>query len=234
MEENKKIIAVEADAETCWGVNPLFDYALRETILRNDYYNDKIMIIGNRDFNGCNDDLYKSIERIIDEDLWSSCFYYDKNCNEEDKADEVEIYFNVHDKEKIERLIPLCEKYFDDKESINDNDFIIEAINILTGKKWKETYLNGSSQSEWVKALISEEITPEEKSYIEDCYFENGTYYNIFESEEDYKNDETSYTHFSTSYDKKGLSEELNVNPDDLEVHEIERYIQVPQYKKVW
>lgn len=115
-----------------------------------------------------------------------------------------------------------------------EEDIMCEALELMTGKKWRPIKMVGCMQREWQYGYASNEVSDKDIEYIEMCYFNTGSEYQFYESEEDYENDNPSTSYYVDSYNsKERLCEHIGCKPNELKVYEFTGYAKIPQYKEV-
>ena len=193
-----------------WQDNDLFVRHNRELSINDDYYVDNIIIDGNRDFMSLTTKAYEKLKKLT-YDLW-----YDwqnlSSCGFGNKTEFIEYYFNREDgkkysKKEIHQWCELIENWNDDE------DQIVTGLNLITRKKWRSISLRGYCQSDWQEGYASEELSSASVRYIEMCYFNTGMEFIVYESEEDYENEENGYSIYVSDVDdlRDRLGEEVRV-----------------------
>ena len=85
----------------------------------------------------------------------------------------------------------------------NEDDIAEDALELMTGKKWREIKLLGCCQSDWQYGYASEDVSEEYVRYVEMCYFNTGSEYIVFEDRNDFKHNETGCSMYVDSWQPK-------------------------------
>ena len=141
---------------TCWlyGKNDIWkDYVCAD-------FDDKIVITGNRDYNGVTETEWWHRAKEIIDDLDSEGTI---DINIDDMVD-----YYKYTKESIEAVV----KAYDDCRYSDDIDFVVKVAKIITGKKIVTRQICGYSQSEWnYIAYDEDEFDDDPTETIEAMYF---------------------------------------------------------------
>lgn len=118
------------------------------------------------------------------------------------------------------------------KEMLNKGDVdVCLALKLITGKNWYEISLRGCSQNEWQEGYATYELSDKDIEYVEMCYFNTGSEYIVYESKEDFNNEENGCSYYVSSYNSKHeLEDRLQAK---VKVFEFDGYIKTPKYKEI-
>jgi len=204
----------------------------------DDIYEENVIIYGN-------DEYHYSLTKEFEQILKISESYYEYELSIEPKSNHcywnnVSEYINYYlpksngkkySTKEIHKWKELLEKF-----SIRwkEEDIVEEALQLMTGKKWRSFKMCGVMQREWQYGYASEEITKEDIEYIEMCYFNTGSEYQFYESEEDYENECPTTSYYVNSYNsKEELLKHIGCEPNELKVYQFTGYMKLPQYKEM-
>ena len=188
--------------------------------MNDDYYYENLILDGNRDFHGISTKAYDKVKQL--DSLWYEWENY--KCYFGSRTEFIEWYCKRDDgkrysKREIHVWINLLNNWEDSDECI------IEALQLITRKKWREISLRGYSQSEWQDGYASEELSDGSIDYIELCYFNKGMEFIIYESKEDFDNDGDCYSIYVS--DIQDLRDRLG---EEVTIYEWAGYIKTPRY----
>lgn len=206
-----------------------------------------IRIFGNKDFVGIDniDDgaPYEEFEWLIQTYLEVRDTGDASNGFYEDETEVLSDYlrgFDWKDKEKeIKELIEKLDSQGDEMYKLYD-EYYLELLNLLTGKKYELVCIRGCSQSDWQYLIYNTEI--HESETIEGYYFNLGDEYTVIETDADEEVDIDSifdyecYSYYTLAWKQEDLIEEVKAGYGEdtlVEIYEFDRYMYVPQYKKV-
>lgn len=200
---------------------------------------ENIIITGNRDFNSHTTWEY---DKIIE---WYEvmCEYY-----EEIKAGEgcyknitelLKDYFpGKYSTKTIHKFKEVLEKY--GTRYYYEGDYILDMLEIITGKKWHKTTICGSVQREWQNVIYSpEDYSKEYIKELEVQYFNTGTEWIIHEYDEEPEEPEdiTGYSVYCTSWNTEGIKKELTdaagYEPEEIILYEFSGYTKTEVFKRM-
>lgn len=189
-------------------------------LMEDDYFDNRVIIDGNREFRGMTIPAYDKIKKLAT-DLW-----YDwdnlSSCGFGSKEEFVEYYLS---EDNVEEWIKLLESNID----WTDEDFVVAALKLLTGKEWRHVCIRGCMQREWQYMYVNEDISDEDVRYIEMCYFNTGMEFVVYESKKDFDKEEEGCSYYVESVED--LREKLS--DYNLRVFESDGYTQTAKYKEV-
>ncbi len=117
-----------------------------------------------------------------------------------------------------------------------EGNYIIDMLEIITGKEWKKTTIRGCCQSDWQEVIYSpEEWTKEALNAFEAMYFNTGSEWIIHDEENDPEGPEdiSGYSVYCTSWDiEKELTEAANYEPEEVILYEFSGYTKTPVYTR--
>lgn len=203
----------------------------------DDVYEQNVIIYGNKDYHNS---TIKEFDEIMNLD--STWYEYEpltykssNHCYWNNVSEFVNYYFTKSNGKKYStKEIHEWKKLFDEYQNRwRIEDIVEKALELMTGKKWRAIKLCGYCQSDWQYGYASEEITDEDVRYIEMCYFNTGSEYLFYESEEDYENDNPSTGYYVDSWkSKERLCEHIGCKPNELKVYKFTGYKKTPQYEE--
>ena len=149
-------------------------------------------------------------------------------------------------KEEVDNIREIVHKYDRCHVKSYEEEIAIPLLDIITGQSWTTRTLRGCCQSDWIDIIYpmigSIYYTTDEIRYLEAMYFNTGTEWIVSEipldvdtTSEDFDVDAFDIgSYYIMAYDyKKGLSEQLNVNEDSIEIWEFDGYYKKPKWKKM-
>ena len=203
--------------------------------MNDDYYYDNVIIYGNKDYCGITTKEFDCIMKIGD-------VYYEyepltykgsNHCYWNNVTEFINWYFpkkeGKYTARQIHKWKELLERY---SEHWREEDIIIDALHLMTGKTWREIKLTGYCQSDWQYGYVSDEVGEQSVRYIEMCYFNLGSEFIVYENRKDFKNNDNGYSIYVDSYDSKTeLADRLGCSTKEISMYEWDGYKQIPQYK---
>lgn len=198
--------------------------------LNDDFYGENVIIYGNKEYL---DYTNEEFERLLD--FENSYYEFGNSCYWKNDSEFINWYLKRKNGKKyspkeIHKWKELFKKY---EERYRLEDIVCDALELMTGKKWRSIKMCGCLQREWQYGYANEKLTKMDVNYIEMCYFNTGSEYIVYESEEDFENEENGCSYYIDSYDsKQNLSEILGCEESELEMYQFSGYQKVPQYKK--
>ena len=180
--------------------------------MNDDYYEGNIIIFGNRDYMTISTDEYDSLARL---DMWE----YECVVEHWDNVTQfIEYYLGRKNGKKYStREIHEWKDILNDWD-ISDEEKVCKALRLMTGKTWRKVCIRGYCQSEWNYMYVSEDISDEGVDYIEMCFFNKGQEYIVYESEEDFNNEENGYSVYVED------SDQLKKEYPGIQVYEFDEY----------
>lgn len=217
-----KYYAKECDPE--FTEDDLFYSDKEDLEIMDDTIAENIIIGGNREFKSYEpkglEDLQKTIENF-NSDLRG---YYGKP---EKITTVVNWYFKKHNgKNWSKHELKLWKDVADLTESYsseNEKEAFKLALFLITGKEWRRICLRGCSQRDWQYAYFSETLNKWTEQYVEMCYFNTGSRFDIYTSKEDLENcDNACESFYIDGYKaKETLCRYLGCKDSELELHSI-------------
>lgn len=201
-----------------------------------EFYEENVIIDGNRDFVSITTSEYDNLKRLDNEFYEIEVLLTDNDKHYWNTiTDFVNAYlpktkgkYNTHE---IHKWKELFNKYMEHWEL---EDIAEQALELMTGKKWRSVCICGCSQGDWNNGYVSEEISKEDLRYIEICYFNTGGEYLLYESKKDMKNDNVATSFYIDSYNvKENLCLHIGCKEKDLVVYVFDGYIKTPKYKMI-
>ena len=203
-----------------------------ELAFEDDYYANDVIITGNKDFMEywptSLENLTKNLEWFNDDlngwygekgQLTELANYYFKKWNGK--------RWSKRELAQWKRVSELTDNY--SKE--NEEEALLLALKLLTGKEWRSITIRGYCQRDWQTGYVSEDINDKALNYLEMCYFNTGEEFMIYESKENFDNEEADFSLYVDGYKvKDNLSIELGCEPEELEVYAYDGYIKTPKY----
>ena len=200
------------------------------------YIND-IIITGNRDYHHWHTKEYENLLQ-----LGSVYYEYEpltyKNTNHcywDSVTQFINAYFpksnGKYSTKEIHKWKELLEKY---TNHYDIEDIVCEALELMTGKKWREIKLIGCCQSDWQYGYASEDVSEEYVRYVEMCYFNTGSEYIVFEDRNDFKHNENGCSMYVESWQSKTyMARILGCKESEISMYDWDGYSHTPKYKRV-
>lgn len=201
----------------------------------NDFYTENVVICGNNDYISYYTKAYEKVLKIDDVGYEYDCISnpHTNHCYWDNVSQLINYYFAKENGKKYSKKEIHEWKHLMDYWQDSEEDYL-QALQLITGKKWRTKTIRGCCQSEWQTIYVSEEITQEDIDYIEMCYFNTGTEWLVFESEKDFKEDNYSYSLYVDGWNvKTNLAERIGCKEEELVCLEFNGYIETPQYKEI-
>ena len=201
----------------------------------DDIYADNVIIDGNNDYLFHYTSAYEKVKKIYD-----ILYEYDLTINPKSNHcywDSVSALINYYlskenGKNYSTREIHQWKELLKDWDEREEE--IVKALELITDKKWRKTTIRGCCQRDWQYLYVSEEITDNDVRYIEMCYFNTGTEWLVYESEEDFEKEESIFSLYVDSYNaKQKLSEYIGCKEEELVCYEFDGYTKTPKYKEI-
>lgn len=195
----------------------------------DDVYQNNVIIYGNKEYRYF---LTKEFENLL---MLEKVDYEYENGYWKNISEFVYSYFpksnGKYSTKELHEWKLLLERYFKDYcfEKI-----VCDALKLMTGKTWRTIKIVGCMQSEWQYGYASEDITEEDVDYIEICYFNTGTEWLFYESEEDMNDDCASTSYYIRGYKpKEELCRHIGCKEEELVCLEFDGYTKTPKYKEL-
>ena len=199
--------------------------------MNDDYYVDNLILDGNRDFCGITTNAYNKLKKLSDLWLeWESAkerSAYKSYSSFANATEFIEWYVprdngKKYSKKDIHAWIELIDNWNESEEDFEKGLFLI------TGKVWRSITIRGCSQNEWQEGFASEELSSASVNHIEMCYFNNGMEFIVYESKEDFDNEENGYSIYVE--DIQDLRDRVG---ESIVVFEFDGYVKTATYKEV-
>lgn len=183
------------------------------------FYEPKIYIGGNRDFDGINADEIKEAKKLCDDFEWS-----------------------LHDSsyyELTEEQFSEFKKIVEQKKSWSEieDEFVLKYLEFKNGVPYKRVTIRGCCQGDWNYLYAQNDMTDEQIREIESYYFNLGTEVCIEDSDKELQPEEIAgyYLYFptwDTNEIKRLIAESEGVAVSEVVLYEFDEYIKIPKYKK--
>lgn len=223
--------------------NLFYDYKSKETgryetAFNDDYYTNETIIYGNKDFADITTKDFNKILKFDDSNYYEFEGFFNQGykSNFDNLTEALNWYFAKHNageytKKEVHKWKELLFKYFDSYRL--SDEFICGALKLITGKKWRGAIIKGSMQREYQYIYVSENISDEMIRYLEICYFNTGAEYIIYESEEDFKNEDNGYSIYVDSWkSEEELCKALGCEMKDIEIYNFNGYTKQGKWEK--
>ena len=139
----------------------------------------------------------------------------------------------IHDEDELREWKQIVSSEGEYNKCYDSEDIITRVLSLIRHKPYIHATIRGNCQSDWQDVYLPEN---EEKLLCacESEYFNTGTEWDVYQSEEDYKNDKTDFGIYVIDGDepKKAIAEACGVSPDEVELIEFGGYTQVPYWKE--
>lgn len=193
-----------------------------------------IIIYGNRDYHGWTTKEFDNIKNLDNVYYEYEPLTYERtnHCYWSSASEFINYYFPKSNGKKYStREIHEWKKLL---ERGNSEDITLKALELMTGKKWREIRLRGYCQSDWQNGYASEDVSEEYVRYVEMCYFNTGSEYIVYEDRQDFKNDENGYSMYVDSWhSKEKLAEILGCKEKEISMYDWDGYTKTSKYKRV-
>ena len=213
-------------------VNPEY----QESPLFYDEFPENIIVTGNRDYNSHTIVDYDQIVQWYD----VLCEYYEDIKTGESCYKNVTELLKDHfpgrySTKTIHKFKECLEKY--GTRYYYEGDYIIDMLEIVTGKEWRKQTICGCAQRDWQEIIYPvEEWTKESIEAFETMYFNTGTEWIVHDEENDPEGPEeiTGFTVYCTSWNDEGIKKELidaaGYEPEEIILYEYAGYTKTPVY----
>lgn len=215
-------------------VNPEYQ---ESPLFFDECFPENIIVTGNRDYNSHTIDEYERIEQCFDElceeyeNIKTHNSSYYKNATEL-----LQDYFpGKYSTKTIHKFKEILEKY--GTRYYYEGDYIVDMLEIVTGKEWRKRTIRGCCQSEWQEIIYPvNEWTKESIEAFEIEYFNTGSEWEIHDNENDPEcpEDITGFCVYCTSWNDEGIKKELieaaGYEPEEIIMYEYAGYTKTPVY----
>ena len=137
-------------------------------------------------------------------------------------------------------LLEEWEKVWDRKSRLNESDCIVEALGLMTGKKWDYSTIHGSCQSDWqIIYYVVDEWNRESRNAFEVEYFNMGSEWMIHDGDDqpEQPEDISGFTCYCTAWNADGIREQLadiaGCKPEEVKAWAWDGEIYLPKYKEI-
>lgn len=194
--------------------------------LNDDYYTNNVIIYGNKEFK---DLTTKEFDKLLKIDWyeWENLDQYGFG----NMSDYLNFYFKKtngknYSPKEVKKWKELLENHCYVEQIIE------EALQLITGQKWRKETIRGYMQREWQTIYVNSLVSDKAVNYLEMCYFNTGSEFIVYESEEDYEN-ENGYSIYLDCCDKSDIAEYLGCEESDLKVFKYVGYHKVSDYEEM-
>ena len=205
-------------------------YELR---IDDDGINEDIIIFGNSDYMEYWPD---GLEKITTNLTYFSNDYDGWYGGHESITELANYYFKKHNGKRWSKVE--LHKWKEVAEAIQISyeldEALLLALKLITGKTWRKDEMRGCMQREWQDIYVSDIVSDEEIHYIEMCYFGTGEEFRVYESKEDFDNDENDFSIYVDGFNvKHNIAQAIGCEEDELDVYEINGYTREPKYELI-
>lgn len=200
-------------------------------------YPGEVTITGNSNFNEYKSNLYKHVE----EHLEDAYMEFDELGDGEQKPDDthldklIQSHFGILPRNADERIrwrktLSCC---------ILTSPFTMaSAISLVSGKPYHMHTIHGNCQSDWSYVICPDEMTvgtPSVLEMIESEYFNTGSEWMAYESEDTFKSEDcgTAIYVLNMQDPRKVIADFFWVMPAEVEMYAFDRYEKIPKYKRM-
>ena len=204
----------------------------------DDAYVNDVIISGNKDFKEYHIEAYDKVKKIDD-----ILYEYDITNNEHSNhcywknvSELINYYlakengkkYTTKEIHKWKELFANWNNYHEEEENE------LQALQLITGKKWRKATIRGCMQSEYQYLYVSEEVSDKDIEYIGMCYFNTGEEWLMYESKKDLKNNENAVSFYIDGWNRKAnLAERLGCEEKQIHLYQFTGYKKIPQYEEV-
>lgn len=215
---------------------------IQESHFNINLYSGEITITGNSNFNEYKSDLYKHVENHI-EDAYRE---FDELGDDKQKSDDthldelIQAHFGVLPRNADERIrwrktLSYC---------ILTSPFTItlsriaSVMSLVSGKPYNVHTIHGNCQSDWNCVICPNEMTvgtPSVLEMIESEYFNTGSEWMAYESEDTFKSEDCGRAIYVLDMQdpRKVIADFFCIMPAEVEVYAFDRYEKIPKYKRM-
>lgn len=200
--------------------------------LNDDFIADNIIIVGNKEYKEFLSPEYKKVKEL--ENAYYECENLDNkrsnHCYWDNWSQFLQAYVSRSNGKKyntreIHKWKLLIEKYTDHWDI---DDIMCEALELMTGRKWRQFTMRGCMQREWQCGYASDELTDKDVEYVEMCYFNTGMEFIVYESKEDFDNEENGCSYYVEDADD--LCDRFQ---EGIKIYAFSGYKHIPEYEEV-
>ena len=189
-----------------------FDFELAFDTFLEDVKQGYLGIGGNKDYNSHFSGLLEKVKKAVD--TWG-CYDF------VDVMDDID-FAPAANRVKLYKLFdrPTCNRRW---SYYNDDIKVADIMTFLTGDKWEEATIKGSSQCEWQTVIYNTRYCSDDYiSELEGVYFGSIVSLGIIEADEKEVNSSSvDYWDYISYYhdDKKSICEKLGLDPDTVTLY---------------
>lgn len=196
----------------------------------NDAYDDDVVICGNNDYQSYYTKAYEKVLKNIDDAIYE---YENRLSHWKNFSEIIDYYFTKENGKKYSKKQIHKWKYLTDYWQDSEEDYL-QAIELITGKKWRQVCIKGCCQRNWQYLYASEEVSDKDIDYIGMCYFNTGEEWLMYESKKDLKNNENAVSFYIDGWNRKtNLAERLGCEEKQIHLYQFTGYKKIPQYEEV-
>lgn len=205
----------------------------------DEYYTNHAVIHGNKEFAAITTNEFDRLIKFNDsnyqefEEFFTKSYYYKTSFDNLTQA--LNYYFaksngKKYNTREVHKWKLLLKQYFDNYDLTSE--FVCAALELMTGCKWREITMRGCMQREWQNAYVDDQVSEEMADHLELCYFNTGNEYIVYETKEDFENEENGYSIYVDSWNsKERLIQALG--DKDIKVFDFDHYTREPIYKEL-
>ena len=196
-----------------------------------------IILAGSRDYKQYWPKWAENLGDALTEAYDALCYIQEGRGYYDSWGDVLEDLLPPHEREEYTReerkqWVAIVEE-FNEPSIRAENDALIKALGLMTGKAWDWRTLRGSCQGDWIDCFyIAEEWTRATLDVLEAEYFNTGTEWHITEG-----NDDPGYSQYCTgwNYDmiRAEISETTGADPSDIVLYEFNGWSRSIKYTEV-
>ena len=152
-------------------VNEDTEYVDWDILFEDIEQDENIIIYGNRDYKGTNNDILKQFD-----DLYNDYDYYCyNNCYYRNITEYVNSYLKKDNGKKFSKKeLSIIKKICENNMNMEDYKYYETMLSIVKGKPYERRCLKGYSQSDWQYIYAPKDIDKKYFDYIEAIYFGKG------------------------------------------------------------
>lgn len=138
------------------------------------------------------------------------------------------------------QLLEEWEKVWDRKSRLDESDCIVEALGLMTGKKWTCRPIHGSCQGDWNEVYYPVgEYSTESINAFEVEYFNTGSEWMIHDGDDqpEQPEDISGFTCYCTAWNADGIREQIadiaGCKPEEVKAWAWNGETWMPKYKEI-
>jgi len=201
-----------------------------------------ISLTGNRRYNGYKTGAMEDAERATTDaaEEWSNARENGEHTRIIDVLDLYEIYKH-NGKRWTPRELGQWKRLFEDYGSNpydgrNADRRTVDALELITGKRYAETTLRGCVQGEWISCYYPvDDYTHKDLDRLEMEYFNTGEEWHVFDDDPDDGDPQEDFTMYVYSYKDDEKRQEIAAaagwgTPEEVELHKFSGWTQLPKW----